>query len=195
MFCTVCTYCFLLLLLHWVFVASGFLQLQCKGFSLWCSGFSSCGMQTYLPCGMWDLSSSTRDQIHVHCIGKRILLFLTILFIYFNFWLYWVFIVAKVFLELQQEGTALQLQCAGLPLWWLLSLQSMSSRAGRLSSCGSQALEHKLSSCGEWAQLLCSRWDLPRSGIEPVSPALPGGFLTTRPPGKSLYLLLNVRDN
>ena len=29
-------------------------------------------------------------------------------------------------------------------------------------------------------------WDLPRPGLEPVSPALAGGFLTTAPPGKSL---------
>ena len=29
-------------------------------------------------------------------------------------------------------------------------------------------------------------WDLPGPGIEPVSPALAGGFLTTAPPGKSL---------
>ena len=28
-------------------------------------------------------------------------------------------------------------------------------------------------------------WDLPRPGIEPVSPALAGGFLTTVPQGKS----------
>ena len=28
-------------------------------------------------------------------------------------------------------------------------------------------------------------WDLPRSGIEPMSPALAGGFFTTEPPGKS----------
>ena len=28
-------------------------------------------------------------------------------------------------------------------------------------------------------------WDLPRPGLEPVSPALAGGFLTTVPPGKS----------
>ena len=28
-------------------------------------------------------------------------------------------------------------------------------------------------------------WDLPGPGIEPVSPALAGGFLTTVPPGKS----------
>ena len=27
-------------------------------------------------------------------------------------------------------------------------------------------------------------WDLPGSGLEPVSPALAGGFLTTVPPGK-----------
>ena len=28
-------------------------------------------------------------------------------------------------------------------------------------------------------------WNLPRPGIESMSPALAGGFLTTRPPGKS----------
>ena len=33
-------------------------------------------------------------------------------------------------------------------------------------------------------------WDLPGPGIEPVSPALAGGFLTTAPPGKSLKVLL-----
>ena len=34
-------------------------------------------------------------------------------------------------------------------------------------------------------------WDLPGPGLEPVSPALAGGFLTTTPPGKpSFYLLL-----
>ena len=27
----------------------------------------------YLPCGMWDLSSLTRDRTHVPCIGRRIL--------------------------------------------------------------------------------------------------------------------------
>ena len=33
-------------------------------------------------------------------------------------------------------------------------------------------------------------WDLSRSGIEPMSPALAGGFFTTEPPGKPLLLLL-----
>ena len=35
-------------------------------------------------------------------------------------------------------------------------------------------------------------WDLPRPGIEPVSPALAGGFLSTAPPGKSLLLVLKI---
>ena len=33
-------------------------------------------------------------------------------------------------------------------------------------------------------------WDLPRAGIEPVFPALPGRFLTTGPRGKSLCRML-----
>ena len=33
-------------------------------------------------------------------------------------------------------------------------------------------------------------WDLPRPGLEPVSPALAGRFSTTAPPGKPLELLL-----
>ena len=42
----------------------------------------------------------------------------------------------------------------------------------------------RLSSCGSRAQLLRGMWDLPRPGLEPVSPALAGGFLITAPPGK-----------
>ena len=49
---------------------------------------------------------------------------------------------------------------------------------------GAWALERRLSSCGAQAQLLCSMWDLPEPGLEPVSPALADGCLTTVPPGK-----------
>ena len=55
-----------------------------------------------------------------------------------------------------------------------------------LSSCGSQVVECRLSRCGAWAYLLHGIWDLPGPGLEPMSPALAGGFLTTAPPGKSL---------
>ena len=60
------------------------------------------------------------------------------------------------------------------------------------SSSGSRPLEHRLSSCGTRAQLLCGMWDLPGPGIEPVSPALTGRLPTTVPPGKSNIYFLNV---
>ena len=44
--------------------------------------------------------------------------------------------------------------------------------------------KHRLSNCGSRAQLLRGMWDLPRPGLEPVSPALAGRFSTTAPPGK-----------
>ena len=37
--------------------------------------------------------------------------------------------------------------------------------------------------------------DLPDTGIEPMSPALAGGFFTTKPPGKPIYVnaILSIR--
>ena len=60
---------------------------------------------------------------------------------------------------------------------------------GPLTIAASLVAEHRLqtrrlSSCGSRAQLLCGMWDLPRPGLEPMSPALAGGFSTTAPPGK-----------
>ena len=49
---------------------------------------------------------------------------------------------------------------------------------------------HRLSNCGSRAQLLRGMWDLPRPGLEPVSPALAGRLSTTVPPGKPWSLLL-----
>ena len=40
-----------------------------------------------------------------------------------------------------------------------------------LSSYSSQALELGLQSCDAWTQLLRGMWDLPRPGIESMSPA------------------------
>ena len=54
--------------------------------------------------------------------------------------------------------------------------------------CRARALECQLSSWGVCTELSCGMWDLPGSGIEPVSPALAGGFLITRPPGKTFSL-------
>ena len=60
---------------------------------------------------------------------------------------------------------------------------------GPLTIAASLVAEHRLqtrrlSNCGSRAQLLHGMWDLPRSGLEPVSPALAGRLSTTAPPGK-----------
>ena len=60
---------------------------------------------------------------------------------------------------------------------------------GPLTIAASLVAEHRLqtcrlSSCGSRASLLCGMWDLPRPGLEPMSPALAGRFSTTAPPGK-----------
>ena len=62
---------------------------------------------------------------------------------------------------------------------------------GPLAIAASPVAEHRLqtrrlSSCGSRAQLLRGTWDLPRPGLEPVSPALAGRLSTTAPPGKPL---------
>ena len=42
----------------------------------------------------------------------------------------------------------------------------------------------RLSNCGSRALSLRGMWDLPRPGLEPMSPTLAGRFSTTAPPGK-----------
>ena len=68
---------------------------------------------------------------------------------------------------------------------------------GLLTIVASLVAEHRLqtcrlSNCGSRSQLLRGMWDLPRPGLEPVSPALAGRFSTTSPPGKPYTELLNA---
>ena len=75
----------------------------------------------------------------------------------------------------------------------LIVVASLHCRAWALGKQASVVVAHGLSSCGARAYLLCSVWDLPGPGLEPVSPALAGRFSTTVPPGKSLlYLYMNI---
>ena len=58
---------------------------------------------------------------------------------------------------------------------------------------GHRLQTRRLSSCGPRAQLLRGMWNLPRLGLEPVSPALAGRFSTTAPPGKPRkYFLMQL---
>ena len=69
-----------------------------------------------------------------------------------------------------------------------------------LTIAASLVAEHRLQtrrlgSCGSWAQLLRGMWDLPRPGLEPVSPALAGRFSTTAPLGKPRTKAFNIIRN
>ena len=96
-----------------------------------------------------------------------------------------VFLLCRVFSALR--GLSLVAGSGGYS-----SLQYTASHCG-FSCCRAQALGWAsvvaacgLSVCGMWAQLLHGMWDLPRLGMEPMSPAWTGGFLSTMPPWKSL---------
>ena len=74
--------------------------------------------------------------------------------------------------------------------------------ARALGEQGSVVAAHRLSSCDwwtpecglhNWSGVAWGMWNLPRSGMEPVSPALSAGFLCTMPPGKSLHACMLSR--
>ena len=60
----------------------------------------------------------------------------------------WVFVAARGLSLFAVCGGYSSLRCTEFSLLWLLLLQSMGSRCADFSSCGSWALERRLSSCG-----------------------------------------------
>ena len=79
--------------------------------------------------------------------------------------------------------------------WWLLLLQSPSSRhLQQLQVTGFRAWTQSLwCLCGTCCVcMLRGRWNLPGPEIEPISPALADGFLFTAPPGKSILAVCKI---
>ena len=148
-------------------------------YSIFCSQFTHITTHTNPQSWLFPRNLSITDWLAFF--------FLIYLFnLFFNFWLHWIFVAVRGLPLVAASGGYSSLQCAGFSLRWLLSSRSMGSRYSGFSSCGTRALERRLNSCGALAYLLCGMWDLPGPGIEPMSPALVGGFLTTAPPGKPL---------
>ena len=73
-------------------------------------------------------------QVQKHNIFTSFSLFLTFLLAFF-FWLCWVFVAVRAFLQLWRVAVTLQLRCTDFSSQWLLSLQIMGSTA-----CGLQQL-------------------------------------------------------
>ena len=120
----------------------------------------------------------------IKCFFNGLFYFIIFLIIFKNlflfiFWLRWVFVAARgLSLVVVSQGYSSS-RCVGFSLRWLLLLRGMGSRRAGFSSCGSRA------------QLLRGMWDLPGPGLEPVSLALAGRFLTTAPAGKPNEMFKN----
>ena len=102
--------------------------------------------------------------------------FFNLIYLFIYFWLCWVFVSVRGLSPVVASGGHPSSRCAV---------------RGPLTIAASLAAEHRLqmrrlSNCGSRAQLLHGMWDLPRPGLEPVSPALAGRLSTTAPPGKPL---------
>ena len=86
-------------------------------------------------------------------------------------WLCWVFVAARRLSLVAVSGGTLRCgvwasYCSGFSCY----------RPRALGTRASVVVVRWLSSCAERALLLRGMWDLPGPGLEPVSPALPGGF-------------------
>ena len=132
-------------------------------------------VSTYSPLLMFP--SQWRDTYQSNTL---FFFFLINLFIYLFIWLRWVFVAVHGLSIVSASRGYSSLRCTGFSLQQLLLLWSTGSRCVGFSSCGSRA------------QLLCGMWDLPGPGLEPVSPALAGRFLTTVQPGKFPRVILLI---
>ena len=117
----------------------------------------------------------------IRCQPSFLLLYSFFFFLIYYFWLCWVFVAACRLSLVAAAGATLP--CG-----------ARASHCGGLSCSGAWALGARASLvAARGLKLLRGMWDLPGAGLEPVSPALAGGFLTTAPPGKPLIIVfLNV---
>ena len=114
-----------------------------------------------------------------HLTFKTIYVFILVFIL-----LCWVFIAAWACLSLRKVGATSSYSAQISLCDGFSCLGARALGPDGFSSCGSWALERRLNSCSRWARLIHSMWGLPGSRIEPMSPALAGGFFATGPPGK-----------
>ena len=72
-----------------------------------------------------------------------------------------------------------------------LSLAVASGALTSATGLGFSRRKHGLRTWGAWASPPLGVWDLPRPETEPVSPALAGRLLTSGPPGKPWFFVIN----
>ena len=142
----------------------------------------------HISCKVHIQQTFTENLLCMKSLLFHVLVFLLIIFMLLgcagSLLLHWLFS--------QQTGVTrhctVQASCSGFSCCGAQAQGHQTSvvAARGLSSRGPQALEHRHSSYGQWAELLHGMWDLPGSGIQLEPPALVRGFLTTEPSEKPL---------
>ena len=130
------------------------------------------GYTHYLKKNWMDIATSFKDWIFFSSNNTFFFFKFSFIYLFIYLWLCWVFVSVRGLSLVAASGGHSSSRCAGLSLSRPLLLRSTGSR-----HAGSVVVAHGPS-------FLCGMWDLPRPGLEPVSPALAGGFSTTAPPGK-----------
>ena len=114
---------------------------------------------------MYILVFLTIWKCKISCQSISVTSFFFFLFLFIYFQLHWVFITLR--------WCSLVTVNWGFSLQWIIFLQSLGFQGVRASVVV------------VWAQLPEEMWKLPGPGIEPMSPALAGEFLTTGPRDES----------
>ena len=120
---------------------------------------------------IYSLLFSISLVVYLHANTTLLVFFFFTFYLFTHLWLHWVFIAAHGLCLFSERGP-LQLRGMGFSLQWLLLFLSVGSGHEGFSSCGSQALKHRVSRCGAQAFLPLGTWDFPGPGIKPLSPAL-----------------------
>ena len=131
-----------------------------------------------------DSPESCHSSIHIN-VWKKIIDFFFLIIIYlfiYLFWLCWVFVSVRGLPPVAASGGHSSSRRAGLSLSRPLLLRSTGFRRTG-SAIVARGPSHS-AACGTFPDQGSNPWDLPRPGLEPVSPALAGRFSTTAPPGK-----------
>ena len=132
----------------------------------------------------------TENNVYSAAVRWTVFFFLIYL-IYFHFWLCWVFAAACGLSLVAVSGgySSLGSQASHCGGFFCYRAQALGSWAQQLWFMG---FRMRAQYWATWAQLLCGMWNLPGPGVKPMSPALPGGFLSTVPTGKSAWSVIQI---
>ena len=113
------------------------------------------------------ICTSSLEKISIQSSAHFFYIYFLLIYLKKFFWLCWVCVVCGLSLVVVSVHYS-SLWCGGFSLWWLILLWSMGSKCAGFISCGSRALECRLSSCGTPVSCSVACGIFPYQGSNPV---------------------------